>query len=81
MLVQIQYPGLKTKQNKNRSTVMFIANNDKSYIGYKNMLNNNVLVFNIDGGLIDDVVHCNDWQLIHLFEVPIKVLEYITNSI
>lgn len=60
---------------------MFIANDDRSCIAYKDLVNNNVLVFNQDGDLINQAVQCNDWQLINLFEVPSMVLVNLTNII
>lgn len=60
---------------------MFITNSNKSYIGYKDLINNTVLVFDVEANAVEDThVRCNDWHVINLFEVPVKVLQHIVNS-
>lgn len=61
---------------------MFIANVDRSFIAYKDLVNNNILLFDCDGNSISNTnVRCSNWQILNLFEVPTKVLECITNKI
>jgi hypothetical protein len=62
---------------------MFIRNADGSFIGYKDLVNNVVLLFDCDGNAVksNTNIRCSNWSIINLFEVPIAILEQVTSIV